>query len=108
MQIAGQTALTRGDSCKASEYGWPSAVQMIKAVAEDKGWHHLTDHQTLEVIDRIRDETREPQFHLPFNQALALNYDFYENNRTHQAVADAIDAVNDLIGLHTKRFPPNY
>ena len=108
MQIDAQTALSRGDSCKASEYGWGSAVQMVKAIAEDKGWRHLTDDQIVEAIDRIREETREPQIGLLFNQALALHFNFYENNRTHQAVADAIDAVNDLIGLLLRRFPPNY
>ena len=55
MQIDAQTALSRGDSCKASEYGWGSAVQMVKAVAEDKGCRHLTDDQIVEAIDRIRE-----------------------------------------------------
>ena len=40
--IKGRAHLAEGDLLQASEKGWGAASQMVKAVAEARGWRHST------------------------------------------------------------------
>ena len=40
--IKGRAHLAEGDLLQASEKGWGAAAQMVKAVAETRGWRHST------------------------------------------------------------------
>ena len=40
MMTQSRTELAQGDLQQASEKGWGAAAQMMKAVAEARGWQH--------------------------------------------------------------------
>ena len=37
--------LAEGDTRQASEKGWGAAAQLVKAIAEQRGWEHKTHRQ---------------------------------------------------------------
>ncbi len=53
---AGQE-LADGDLAQASEKGWGATAQMLKAVAEQRGWEHHRHCHYHKAASRIRAET---------------------------------------------------
>ena len=43
----------RGDFLQASEKGWGATAQMVKAVAEERGWEHGRHANFFEVVRRV-------------------------------------------------------
>ena len=56
-----RTHLAADDLLQASEKGWGAAAQMVKCAAEDRGWIHNGHRQLYLTIDRLADETGDPQ-----------------------------------------------
>ena len=46
--------LAKGDLPQASEKGWGAASQMLKAIAQQRGWSHRSHHRELHGIIRQR------------------------------------------------------
>ena len=49
--------LAAGDVRQASEKGWGAAAQILKAVAEQRGWDHGKHRHLSRVASRLRAET---------------------------------------------------
>ena len=78
--------LERGDLPQASEKGWGAASQMVKANAEERGWHHFS-HWTLQrAVSDLSDEADDEELLALFGSAETLHANFYENGYADEAV----------------------
>ena len=70
--------LARGDSLQASEKGWGATAQIIKAVAEERGWDHSRHAQLIGIVRRIVEETGDADLWVAFGMSRNLHENFYE------------------------------
>lgn len=68
----------RGDYLQASEKGWGATAQMVKAVAEERGWDHSRHAQLIGTVRRVVAETGDQELWLAFGAARDLHENFYE------------------------------
>ena len=88
--------LAVGDLPQASEKGWGATAQILKAVAEQRGWEHDRHRHYLQITSRLRSETGDGDIRRLFNTASALHENFYENEMETADVADGLDDVEGL------------
>lgn len=75
--------LRQGDLRQASEKGWGSAAQMVKAVAEhwkDSGVVHGRHQDLRTLVAGLATAEGEPDLDMSFHAAQDLHENFYENN----------------------------
>ena len=89
--------LAEGDLPQASEKGWGAVVQILKAVAEQRGWEHTRHRHHLVTTSRLRSETGDADIRRFFNSASALHENFYENTMEASEVAVGLDDVEVLM-----------
>ncbi|MDE2788320.1 MAG: PaREP1 family protein [Chloroflexota bacterium] len=89
--------LAKGDLPQASGKGWGAVVQILKAVAEQRGWEHTRHHHHLVTTSRLRSETGDADIRRFFNSASALHENFYENTMEAFEVAEGLDDVEALM-----------
>ena len=89
--------LADGDLLQASEKGWGATAQILKAVAEQRGWEHYGHRHYHRIISRLRAETGDGDIRRLFNTASALHENFYENDMETDDVADGLDDVEALM-----------
>ncbi len=85
--------LAEGDTRQASEKGWGAAAQMVKAIAEQRGWEHKSHRQIWQAVRRLTDENRDMSLNRLFRSANHLHSNFYEDL---DALDDVTDALNDV------------
>lgn len=90
--------LDAGDVRQASEKGWGAAAQIVKAIAERRGWDHQGHRELFDAVNILRRETGDPDVRRLFDVASALHVNFYEDWRTGDSVAEAIDDVELFVG----------
>ena len=98
--------LSAGDLPQASEKGWGTAAQIVKAVAEQRGWEHGVHRQLFDAIDNLRAETGDLEIAHLFDVANALHTNFYEGRRSVQSIAVALDAVARFVDRLTPLLSP--
>ena len=91
--------LSEGDTRHASEKGWGAAAQMVKAIAEHRGWEHKTHRQIWQAVRRLNDENREIALSVLFRSANHLHSNFYEDIDAADDVGDALNDVEQFIHL---------
>ena len=89
--------LADGDLSQASEKGWGATAQILKAVAEQRGWEHRRHRHHLVTVSRLRAETGDGDIRRLFNTASALHENFYENTMPAFEVAESLDDVEALM-----------
>ena len=89
--------LADGDLAQASEKGWGATAQMLKAVAEQRGWEHSRHHHHLVNANRLRSETGDSNIHRFFNSASAFHENFYENTMEAFELAEGLDDVEAMM-----------
>ena len=89
--------LTAGDLTQASEKGWGAAAQMLKAVAEQRGWEHGRHRQLSRVASRVRAETGDRDVFRWFQVAESLHGNFYEDQLSAEDVAESLADVQALL-----------
>ena len=89
--------LADGDLAQASEKGWGAIAQMLKAVAEQRGWEHHRHRHYHRAASQIRAETGDGDIRRFFDSASALHENFYENHLDAAAVAESLDDVEALL-----------
>ena len=92
-----RTELADGDLPQASEKGWGAAVQILKAVAEQRGWEHSRHRHHLVTANRLRSETGDGDIRRLFAVASDLHENFYENHLDAVAVAESLDDLETLM-----------
>ena len=68
-----------GDFRQASEKGWGAAAQMVKAVAENRGWPHNNHALLFRVVAQVVEETGDQEIYDLFGVGTGLHTNFYEN-----------------------------
>ena len=89
--------LSQGDLQQASEKGWGAVTQLLKAIADRRGWEHNRHRHYLRIISRLRAETGDGDIRRLFGVASALHENFYENEMGYADVADGLEDVEALL-----------
>ena len=89
--------LADGDLPQASEKGWGATVQILKAVAEQRGWEHSRHRHHLVTVSRLRSATGDGDIRRLFRAASDLHENFYENTMQAFEVAEGLDDVAALM-----------
>ena len=82
-----QSELAAGDVRQASEKGWGAAAQMLKAIAEERGWEHERHRHFSRVASRLRYELGNGDLYRQFRVAEGLHANFYEDTLETEDVA---------------------
>ena len=96
--IKGRAHLAEGDLLQASEKGWGAASQMVKAVAETRGWRHSTHGDLYRTVARLAGELPDPRLQILFRSASALHQNFYEGDMPAVTVTDGLDDMDEIVG----------
>ena len=94
-----RTELEAGDLRQASEKGWGAAAQAIKAVCERRSWPHRGHRDLHQTVDRLTEETNNPEFADQFGAASMLHQNFYENWHGETVVRDRLQRVRRFVNL---------
>ena len=89
--------LGRGDSLQASEKGWGAAAQMIKAVAEERGWEHGSHWLLSEAASKVVQETGDTDIARLYRVASALHANFYEGWLTDDLIEGGLQDVASFV-----------
>ena len=89
--------LAAGDLAQASEKGWGATTQMLKAIADQRGWEHNRHRHYHRTASRLRAETGDGDIFRLFSVASALHENFYENDMDAALVAESLDDVEALL-----------
>ena len=92
-----QEALLQGDLLQASEKGWGAIAQMVKAVAQRRGWPHDGHRELFEVVRRLVQERGDHRIYGLSLGANALHTNFYENWMPQEMVAAGLEQVRELL-----------
>ena len=90
--------LSDGDLPRASEKGWGATAQVLKAIAEQRGWEHNRHRHSHRIISRLRAETGDGDIRRLFVVANLLHENFYENDMETDDVADGLVLQSHIRG----------
>ena len=93
-----RAALAQGDLDQASEKGWGAAAQMVKAIAEQRGWPHNGHGYLFQNLSRLVAETGDRQLGTLFHVANSLHVNFYEHWLPADLVESGLEEVDELVG----------
>ncbi len=85
------------DLRQASEKGWGSAAQMVKAVASERGWRHDNHVLLFQAVRALDSETGGSELLGLFAQAHNLHINFYEDWLTPEIVQRDLDNVLQFV-----------
>src|SRR5579862_5801616 len=71
--------LGKGQSAAASEKLWGATYQMLKAVAQYRGWPHNSYRQLFEVVVKLVEETSDSEYTVLFHAAAGLHINYSED-----------------------------
>ena len=97
MMAQSQDELDRGDLQQASEKGWGAAAQMMKAIAESRGWEHGRHRHLHQIASRLHAQVGDRDIYPVFNTTSALHENFYENQMTAYDIAEALEDIEGLL-----------
>ena len=90
--------LAEGDLLQASEKGWGAAAQMVKAVAEARGWDHSGHRQLFLAVNRLAEETGDERIRDAFAAASTLHINFYDGMLPREMVEAYLARVGEFVG----------
>ena len=89
--------LEQGDTRQASEKGWGATAQMLKSIAQHRGWEHRGHRLIRRVASRLADETGDAEIRRLYRVASDLHTNFYEGTDTAADVKAGLDDVQRLL-----------
>ena len=92
-----QEELAQCELTQVSEKGWGAAAQMVRAVAEQRGWEHTGHALLYQAVRRMVQETCDTQLATLFHVASSLNSNFYENWLPIELVQSGLEDVGQLV-----------
>ena len=98
--------LQEGDLYQASEKGWGASSQMVKAVAEERGWDHTRHRDLFSDVFRLRRETGDRDISRLFEPANLLHANFYEGEMDQADVEDALERIRQFVEKLEALLPP--
>ena len=90
-----------GDLPQASEKGWGATAQMLKAIAEERGWDHGKHRHLSRVASRLRAELGDRDLFRWYQVAESLHGNFYEDQLSAEDIAESLDDVQALLARLT-------
>ena len=93
----GFAELAAGDTRQASEKGWGATAQMLKSIAEKRGWEHKGHRLIRRAASRLADETGDAEIRRLYRVADSLHINFYEDLDTVADVAAGLEDVRRLL-----------
>ena len=90
--------LAEDDLLQASEKGWGAAAQMVKAVAEARGWDHSGHRQLFVTVRRLVEETGDEQLRAGFAFANVLHINFYDGLLPREDVEAYLAHIREFVG----------
>jgi hypothetical protein len=93
-----QEALEQNDLAQASEKGWGAAAQMVKTIAEQRGWQHNGHAYLFQIVRLLVEETGDNRLSELFHIANSLHTNFYENWLPTEMVQSGLDNMREFIG----------
>ena len=91
------TYLAEDELLKASEQGWGAAAQMVKSIADARGWPHNSHHELWRVVNRVVDETGDGNIRTAFGLAGTLHTNVYEGWLPRETVKHFLAQVDELV-----------
>lgn len=85
--------LSRNDLRQASEKGWGAASQILKGVADARGWSHSRHNQLYDSIRRLVSEEGVPEYLELFQVAGELHTNFYEGQLASRDIASHLQEI---------------
>ncbi len=89
--------LDKEDLVQASEKLWGASAQMVKAVAQQRGWRHDSHRRLNQVVVRLARETGDHDLMTAFQVAQALHFNFYETRYPREFVENGISQVGQFV-----------
>jgi hypothetical protein len=89
--------LQQGDLVQASEKLWGATAQMVKSVAETRGWEHGGHRQLFQIVNRLAQDSGDSGLRELFHVANSLHQNFYENWMTREFVEQGVGGVRELV-----------
>ena len=89
--------LGKGDLPQASEKAWGAAAQMVKAIAEERGWGHYSHYDLQQVVDRLYRESNDFVLKSLFHSANSLHINFYENRYSSAVIEGRLRRVEQFL-----------
>ena len=87
----------KGDFMQASEKGWGATAQMVKAIADERGWPHDSHRSLYQIVNELRHETGDAELAILFSAGSTLHVNFYENAYTGDTVEDHLRDVERFV-----------
>ena len=97
MLAQARSELAAGDVRQASEKGWGAAAQMVKSVAERRGWPHRSHAALYNAIAQLVSETGDDEIRRLCAVAGDLHVNFYENWNNAENVSAGLADVQRLL-----------
>jgi len=85
-----------GELRQGGEKVWNSVVQLVKAVAERRGWRHDSHHLVWACLRRIANELGDRSILLLFAAVEQLHVNFYEGHLGVEEVEEFVKAAGAL------------
>ena len=89
--------LDAGDLRQASEKGWGAAAEVVKAIAEKRGWDHRRHEDLYSCVDRMATEIQDNTILVSVNNAGQLHTNFYEGWLAEGNVKAGLDEVRRFV-----------
>ena len=103
-----RSELDAGDVRQASEKGWGAAAQIVKAIAEQRGWTHRGHAQLFDAVTTLAQEAGDDDIDRLFELASALHTNFYEDwygaGRVERGLNDVeqlLDKLEPVLGVNS-------
>ena len=93
----GEKLLNKGDYVQASEKFWGAVIEVIKAIAEKRGWDHHRHRDLAVAVDKLFLETKDRELLRLFGSAESLHANFYENFASPETVKAYVEDTKGLI-----------
>ena len=87
----------KGDFVQASEKGWGATAQVVKAIAQERGWRHFSHRDLYIALDLLHQETGDAELADLFNAGSSLHVNFYENAYTGDTIGDHLRQVERFV-----------
>ncbi len=89
--------LAKGDLAQASKMGWEAAEQMVKAVADERGWGHASDRDIYHAIELLESDTGDSELVNLFGASIYLYLDFYEDTYSADFIKDCLGQIEEFV-----------
>jgi len=92
----GLSLVEKGELRQGGEKIWNSVVQLVKAIAESRGWRHDSHRLVWVILRKIAEESGDREVIALFAQVEQLHVNFYEGHLSRVEMDVFIDAARKL------------